>query len=129
MCIHTCCCCSVAQLHLTLCDPLDYSPPGSSVHDFSAINAGVRGHLLLQGIFPTQESNFTSPVPLALQADCLPRELSGIYICICMYVCMYIYIYTHTYTYTHIKKNLLFSTRSLSFRYQIGYLNHNFMVV
>ena len=24
--------CLVAQLCLTLCDPLDYSPPGSSVH-------------------------------------------------------------------------------------------------
>ena len=24
--------CSVLQLHLTLCDPMDYNPPGSSVH-------------------------------------------------------------------------------------------------
>ena len=24
--------CSVAQLYPTLCDPMDYSPPGSSVH-------------------------------------------------------------------------------------------------
>ena len=27
-----CCCCLVAQLCLTLCDPRDCSPPGSSVH-------------------------------------------------------------------------------------------------
>ena len=27
-----CCCCLVAQLCLTLCDPMDCSPPGSSVH-------------------------------------------------------------------------------------------------
>ena len=26
------CVCSVAQLCLILCDPMDYSPPGSSVH-------------------------------------------------------------------------------------------------
>ena len=26
-----CCCCSVARLCLTLCDPMDYSMPGSSV--------------------------------------------------------------------------------------------------
>ena len=26
------CCCSVVQLCLTLCDPMDCSPPGSSVH-------------------------------------------------------------------------------------------------
>ena len=25
-------CVLVAQLHLTLCDPMDYGPPGSSVH-------------------------------------------------------------------------------------------------
>ena len=29
------CACSVAQLCLTLCDPLDCSPPGSSVHGIS----------------------------------------------------------------------------------------------
>ena len=27
-----CCCCLVAKLGLTLCDPMDYSPPGSSIH-------------------------------------------------------------------------------------------------
>ena len=26
------CCLLVAQLHLTLCDPMDFSPSGSSVH-------------------------------------------------------------------------------------------------
>ena len=29
---HVCCCCLVAQSCLTLCDPTDCSPPGSSVH-------------------------------------------------------------------------------------------------
>ena len=29
------CCCLVAQLCLTLCDPMDCSPPGSSVHGIS----------------------------------------------------------------------------------------------
>ena len=34
------------------------SPPGSSVHgDSPGKNAGVGSHFLLQGIFPTQESN------------------------------------------------------------------------
>ena len=32
---HTCCCCSVAQLHLTLCNPRGYSTPGVPVpHHF-----------------------------------------------------------------------------------------------
>ena len=42
----------------TLCDPLDCSPPGSSVHgDSPGKNTGVGCHALLQGIFPTQGSN------------------------------------------------------------------------
>ena len=48
----------VAQLCLTLCDLMDYSPPGSSVHgDSPGKNTGVGCHALLWGIFPTQVSN------------------------------------------------------------------------
>ena len=62
---------SVAQLHLTLCSSMDFSSPGSSVHgDSSGKNTGVGCHALLQGIFPTQESN----PGLLLQADSLPSE-------------------------------------------------------
>ena len=43
---------SVAQWCLTLCDPMDYSTPGSSVHGISpGKNTGVSCHFLLQGIF------------------------------------------------------------------------------
>ena len=50
--------CSVTQLCLTLCDPMDCSPPGSSVHgDSSGKNTGVGCHALLQGLFATQRSN------------------------------------------------------------------------
>ena len=46
------------QLCLTLYDPMDCSLPGSSVcGDFPGKNTGVGCHFLLQGIFPTQESN------------------------------------------------------------------------
>ena len=51
-------CRSVAQSCVTLCDPMDCSPPGSSVHgDSPGKNTGVGCHALLQGIFPTQGSN------------------------------------------------------------------------
>ena len=43
--------CLVAQWCLALCDPVDCSPPGSSVRRDSP------GHVLLQEIFPTQGSN------------------------------------------------------------------------
>ena len=48
----------IAQSYPTLCDPMDCSPPGSSVHgDSPGKNTGVGCHALLQGIFPTQGSN------------------------------------------------------------------------
>ena len=52
------CVCLVPQSCLTLCDPMDCSPPGPSVHwDSPGKNTGVGCHALLQGIFPTLGSN------------------------------------------------------------------------
>ena len=46
------------QSCLTLCDPMDRSLPGSSVHgDSPGRNTRAVCHSLLQGIFPTQGSN------------------------------------------------------------------------
>ena len=47
----------VAQSCPTLCDPMDCSPSGSSVHGDSPGKNRVGCHFLLQGIFPTQGSN------------------------------------------------------------------------
>ena len=59
MCV--CVCVRVHALsHVTLCDPMDCSPPGSSVRGISQarILEWENGcHFLLQGIFPTQRSN------------------------------------------------------------------------
>ena len=42
----------------TLCDPMDCSPQGSSVHkDSLGKNTGVGCYIFLQGIFPTQGLN------------------------------------------------------------------------
>ena len=50
--------CLVIQSCLTLCNPVDCSPPGSSVHgDSPEKNTGVGCHALFWGIFPTQGSN------------------------------------------------------------------------
>ena len=50
--------CLVTQSCLTLCDPMDCSPPGTSVHgDSPGKNSGVGCHALLQGISPGQGSN------------------------------------------------------------------------
>ena len=50
--------CLVAQSCPALCDRMDCSLPGFSVHgDSLGKNIGVGCHVLLQGIFPTQGSN------------------------------------------------------------------------
>ena len=61
-----CCCSSVVQSCLTLCNPMDCSQPDSSVHGiFQGWNTGVGCHFLLQGIFLIQGSN-----PYLLQVSC-----------------------------------------------------------
>ena len=63
--------CLVVQSCLTLCDPMDYSPPGSSVHgDSPDKNTRVGSLFLLQEIFPTQESNPGISCIAALQLSC-----------------------------------------------------------
>ena len=54
--------CLVARSCPTLCDPMDCSLPGSSVHgDCPSENPGASCHALLQGIFPTQGLNPSLP--------------------------------------------------------------------
>ena len=56
------CACLVARSSLTLCDPMDCSLPGSSVHGHSlGKNIWIGCHALFQGIFPTQELNPSLP--------------------------------------------------------------------
>ena len=53
-----CCVCLVAQSCPTLCDPMNCSPQGFSVHgDSPCKSALVGGQALLQVIFPTQGSS------------------------------------------------------------------------
>ena len=52
-----------AQSCLTLCNPMDCSPPGSSLWDSPGKNTGVGCHSLLQGIFLTQGSSLSLKSP------------------------------------------------------------------
>ena len=68
------------QSCLTLCDPMDCSPPGSSVHrDFPGKNTGVGCCALLQGNFQTQGSNPSVFCLLCWQVAFFPEEA-------CMYL-------------------------------------------
>ena len=47
----------------TLYDPIDGSPPGSSVHgDFLGKNTGLGGHALLRGIFQLRDQTQGSSI-------------------------------------------------------------------
>ena len=69
--------CLVAQLYPTLCDPMNYSPPGSWSMEFSwkeywsGLPFPPPRDLLDPGI------ELESPVSPALQVDSLPAESSG----------------------------------------------------
>ena len=66
------------QLCLTLCNPIDCSPPGSSVHgDLPGKDTRVAYHALLQGIFLTQWSNQSPFMSPALDGRSLTLEAPG----------------------------------------------------
>ena len=65
----------VAQSCPTLCNPMDCSPPGSSVHgDSPGKNTGVDCHALFQGNLPNPGIEPRSPT---LRADSLPAKPQG----------------------------------------------------
>ena len=70
--------CSVAQSCLTLFNPMDCSPPGSSFHGISQARIlKWVAIFLLQGIFPTQGSNPCLLCLLHWQADSLSLSHLG----------------------------------------------------
>ena len=105
------CVCVVAQSCPTLCDPVDCSSPGSSVH-------GVLQARILQWVAVPSPGDLPNPrgiEPMSLcllywQASSLPLAPPGkpyIHVYMCMCVCIYIYTHLHfdllhlCYIYTH----------------------------
>ena len=71
--IHNVGLCLIARLCPTLCNPMDCSLPGSSVHGITpGQNTGVGCHALLQGSFPTQGWNPRLLALLHRRAGSLP---------------------------------------------------------
>ena len=82
--------CSVTESCLTLCSPMGCSLPGVSVHRiFPGKNTGVGCHFLLQGIFPTQESNTESPEQAGRVFNTEPPGKPLNYLC--MWLIIYFY--------------------------------------
>ena len=89
------CVCGVsAQSCVTLCNPGDCSPPGSSVHGISQARRLEEGcHFLLQRIFLTQGLNPSLFHLLHWQADSLSLCLgspSNVCVCVSLYLCIII---------------------------------------
>ena len=72
------CCAKSLQSCLTLCNPMDWSLPGSSVHgDSPGRNTGMGCPAFFQGIFPTQGSNLCLLHLLHWQVGSLPLVPPG----------------------------------------------------
>ena len=78
MCVHVCMMCVcvlclVTQSCMTFCDPIDYSPPGSSVH-------GILQATIPEWVAMPSSRGSSQPrdrTSVCLQADSLPDELPG----------------------------------------------------
>ena len=74
---YTGCGCGCAQSRLTLCDPMDCNPPGSSVHGISRQEYWSGLPFPPPGDLPDPRIDPTFPMSPELQADSLPTEPSG----------------------------------------------------
>ena len=75
------------------CDPMDCTPPASSVHGISqAKNTRVGCHFLLHGIFPTQGSN---------PCTCIDRWILHHWATRLGFWNTYTHTHTHIHTHTH----------------------------
>ena len=91
--------------YVCLCDPMDYTPWNSPGQ-----NTGVSSLFLLQGIFPTQESNWG-----VLHCRRILYQLS--YQGSPIYKCVYVYIYTLNPTYTHTHTHIYIYTHTHIYMY------------
>ena len=72
-----CVCVCVPQMCLTLCDPMDHSPPGSSVHGFSREEYWSRWPFLSLGDLPDPGIEPTTLVSPALAGRFFTTEPPG----------------------------------------------------
>ena len=103
--LHACVCAKSLQSCLTLCNPVYYSPPGSSVH-------GILQARILEWVAMPSSRGSSSP----RDRSCISCIAGRFYtteplakptcVCVCVCVCVYfiyiyIYIYIYVYIYTH----------------------------
>ena len=78
------CVCMCVFSHIWLfCDPMDCSPPGSSVYGFPSKNTEVSCHSFLQGIFPTPGLCLLCLLHWQILHHCW-------HLCVCLYTCLFV---------------------------------------
>ena len=70
------CCAKLLQSCLTLCNPVDYNPPGSSVHEILQVR--LLEWVAISLIFLTQGLNLSLLCLLHWQADSLPLQVGSL---------------------------------------------------
>ena len=101
-----CVCVLVAQSCPTLCDPMDCSPPGSSVQEiFQARTLEWVAISFSRGSSQPRDWTQVSYTAGRFFTDWAPRE-AHVNITITIHICIYTYIYIHTHTYVYILSSL-----------------------
>ena len=103
------CVCSVAQSYLTLCDPMDGSPPGSTVH-------GIFQARTLEQVAVSYSRKFFWPRNQTC-VSCICRwilYLWATWVAPLNALCKLIPLYLTTYLLHHLRKFLLFSSQVVS---------------
>ena len=104
-----------AQLHLTLCDPMNCSPPGSSVH-------GILLARILEWatISSPRESSGPTDQSAISYVSCIGRwilyqyhHLGSPYVCVCVCVCMHAHVHTYIYIFSFNSISWVFSSYNI----------------
>ena len=89
----SCAMCLAAQLCLTLCDPLDCSPPASSGHEIFQVRILEQLPFLHLEDLCDSGIESTSPISPELQADSLNTERSGKPYLLLFTICCVVYLF------------------------------------
>ena len=107
---HTCiCACQVTSMCLTLCDPMDHSLPGVSVHRF--LQARILAWVAMpsfRGSSQAKDQTWVSYI-FCISRQVLCHSCLGSQMCVCVCVCVciciwYIYIYIYIYIYLRVRE-------------------------
>ena len=93
-----CCCCLVAESHLTLATPMDYSLPGFSVHGISQVRVleWVAVSFSRVSFWPRDQTHVSCIGRRILYHSAIREACRYECVCVCVCVCVYSHIFLHS---------------------------------